>query len=102
MINREDMMELTRRMTPGRTCFDRLAGAYINDCGEVDESFNIHFLKLTGAEKARNLALAKAVPFSRTNDQLREYSFSEKNMGKDSMWQTDIRLFQTEAQMPIK
>lgn len=86
MINREDMLELTRRMTPGRTCFDRIAGAYINDCGEVDESFNIHFLKLSGAEKTRNLALAKAVPFSRTNDQLKEYTFSEKNRGKDSMW----------------
>lgn len=29
MINREDMLELTRRMTPSRTCFDRIAGAYI-------------------------------------------------------------------------
>ena len=37
MINREDMLELTRRMTPARNCFDRVAGAYINDMGEVDE-----------------------------------------------------------------
>ena len=29
MINREDMLELTRRMTPERTCFDRIAGAYV-------------------------------------------------------------------------
>lgn len=87
MINREDMLELTRRMTPSRTCFDRIAGAYINDMGEVDETFNVHFLKLGGAEKTRNLALAKTVPFSRTNEQLKEYAFSEKNMGKDSMWQ---------------
>ena len=33
MINREDMLELNRRMTPARTCFDRIAGAYINDMG---------------------------------------------------------------------
>ena len=44
MINREDMLELTRRMTPSRTCFDRIAGTYISEDGEVDDSFNIHFL----------------------------------------------------------
>ena len=66
MINREDMLELTRRMTPARNCFDRIAGAYINDIGEVDESFNIHFGKLSNSEKARNLELAKAIPFSKT------------------------------------
>lgn len=80
------MLELTRRMTPSRTCFDRLAGAYISDVGEVDDSFNIHFGKLSGSDKARNLALAKAVPFGRTNDQLKEYTFSEKAKGKDGIW----------------
>ena len=87
MINRDDMLELTRRMTPSRSCFDRVAGAYINDWGEVDESFNIHFGKLSGSEKARNLELAKAVPFSRTNEQLKEYIFNDKVKGRDSMWQ---------------
>ena len=87
MINREDMMELTRRMTPARSCFDRIAGAYINDCGEVDESFNIHFGKLSGSEKARNLELAKVIPFSKTNVQLKEYTFPDAAKGKDSMWQ---------------
>ena len=87
MINREDMLELTRRMTPSRSCFDRIAGAYINDMGEVDESFNIHFGKLSASEKTRNLELAKAVPFSKTNVQLNEYSFPEALKGKDSMWQ---------------
>ena len=28
MINREDMLELTRRMTPARSHIDRIAGAY--------------------------------------------------------------------------
>lgn len=87
MINREDMLELTRRMTPARSCFDRIAGAYINDMGEVNESFNIHFGKLCASEKSRNLELAKAVPFSKTNVQLKEYTFPETAKGKDSMWQ---------------
>ena len=58
MINRDDMLELTRRMTPARTCFDRIAGAYINDMGEVEDSFNIHFGILCGAVMTNNLALA--------------------------------------------
>ena len=86
MINREDMLELTRRMTPARTCFDRIAGAYINDMGEVEDSFNVHFGKLSGSEKSRNLALAKAIPFAKTNEQLKEYTFSEKAKGKDSIY----------------
>lgn len=87
MINRDDMLELTRRMTPERTCFDRIAGAYIDDMGELDESFNIHFGKLSGSEKARNLEIAKAVPFSKTNVQLKEYEFPITSKGKDSMYQ---------------
>ena len=86
MINREDMLELTRRMTPARTCFDRIAGAYINDMGEVEDSFNVHFGKFSGSEKSRNLALAKAIPFAKTNEQLKEYTFSEKAKGKDSFY----------------
>jgi len=80
------MLELTRRMTPSRTCFDRIAGAYLDDMGEIEDSFNIHFGKLSGSEKARTLSLAKAVPFSKTNEQLREYRFGEKAMGPDGMW----------------
>ena len=80
------MLELTRRMTPARTCFDRIAGAYLDEYGEVDETFNIHFGKLTGSEKARNLSFAKKVLFSRTNDLLKEYDFPEEAKGKDSMW----------------
>ena len=93
MINREDMLELTRRMTPARTCFDRIAGAYINDMGEVEDSFNVHFGKLSGSEKSRNLTLAKAIPFAKTNEQLKEYTFSEKAKGKDSIY-TLIRAIQ--------
>lgn len=87
MINREDMLELTRRMTTERTCFDRIAGAYVNDLGEWDDSFNIHFGKLSPAEKKRNLDIAKAIPFSKTNEQIKEYVFPATAKGKDSMFQ---------------
>ena len=87
MINRDDMLELTRRMTPSRTCFDRLAGAYISEMGEIEDTFNIHFGKLSGAEKTRNLKLAKTIPFSKTNEQLKEYAFEARVKGKDSILQ---------------
>lgn len=87
MINRDDMLELTRRMTPARTCFDRVAGAYVDDMGEVEDTFNIHFGKLSKAEKSRNLNLAKTIPFSKTNEQLKEYSFSKSAKGAGTMWQ---------------
>lgn len=87
MINRDDMLELTRRMTPERTCFDRIAGAYVNEFGEWDDSFNIHFGKLSPAEKKRNLDIAKTVPFSKTNEQIKEYTFPVTAKGKDSMFQ---------------
>lgn len=86
MINRDDMLELTRRMTPSRTCFDRIAGAYISETGEIEDTFNIHFGKLSGAEKTRNLKLAKTIPFSKTNEQLKEYTFAERVKRKDSVW----------------
>ena len=87
MINREDMLELTRRMTPSRTCFQRIAGCYMDREGFIDNTFNVNFLKMSGAEKAKHLSLAKEVPFSRTNDQLREYRFARNAMGSGSMYQ---------------
>ena len=44
LIDRSDMLELTRRMTPSRNCFGRIAGVYMDQEGFVDESFNTHFL----------------------------------------------------------
>ena len=43
-IDREDMLELTRRMTIARNCFNRVAGAYMDEEGFIDGSFNTHFL----------------------------------------------------------
>ena len=85
MINRDDMLELTRRMTPKRTCFSRVAGCYVTRDGEMDGTFNIHFGKLTEAEKKQNLELAKAIPFAKTNIQLKEYDLPNTTGRRDSM-----------------
>ncbi|MDE6518552.1 MAG: hypothetical protein K2L18_12030, partial [Acetatifactor sp.] len=70
-INREDMLELTRRMTLKRNCFSRIAGAYLDEEGFVDGTFNTHFQKLSVKDQQRNLNIAKTVPFSETNVQLK-------------------------------
>ena len=87
MINRNDMLELTRRMTPARNCFARVAGAYMDEDGYDEGTFNIHFGKLKQAEVKRNLELAKAIPFAKTNEQLKEYRFPKGEGRKESMWQ---------------
>ena len=53
MINREDMLALTRRMNVKRTSITRIAGAYIDREGFVDGTFNTRFLKLSASERAR-------------------------------------------------
>ncbi len=86
-INREDMLELTRRMTLKRNCFDRIAGAYLDEEGFVDGTFNKHFQKLLQKEQQANLDIAKAIPFSDTNVQLKEYVFGEADRKPGSIWQ---------------
>lgn len=86
-IKREDMLELTRRMTLKRNCFDRIAGAYMDEEGFVDGTFNKHFQKLTAKEQQVNLDIAKTIPFSDTNVQLREYVFGEAERKQGSIWQ---------------
>lgn len=87
MIDREDMMELTRRMTPSRTSFTRIAGCYMDAGGEIDGTFNTGFFKLSGKEKEKNLAIARTIPYARTNEQLKEYLFSKEKTGPGSVWQ---------------
>lgn len=87
MIKREDMLELTRRMTLKRTSLTRAAGCYVDQDGDFDGSFNIHFLKLSAAERAKNLELAKTVPFSETNVHLKQYRFERTAQGPGSVWQ---------------
>lgn len=86
-INRDDMLELTRRMTVSRNCFSRIAGAYLDEDGFVDGTFNRHFLKLSPSERAANLAIAKAIPFSETNVKLKEHIFTAEERKPGKIWQ---------------
>jgi len=86
-IEREDMLELTRRMTVKRTSMTRIAGSYMDADGFVDGTFNTNFLKLSASEKEKNLNLAKAIPFAETNQNLKMYEFSREAMRPGSIWQ---------------
>lgn len=86
-INREDMLELTRRMTPKRNCFSRIAGAYFDEEGFIDGTFNRHFLKLSQKDIETNLNLAKTVPFSDTNKNLIYHPYAEKDKKAGHTWQ---------------
>ena len=86
MINREDMLALTRRMTVKRTSMTRIAGGYLDMDGYIDGTFNTGFLKLSPDEKEKNLQIAKVIPFADTNQNLKEYAFSSEKMKGDSMW----------------
>ena len=86
MINREDMLALTRRMTVKRTSITRIAGSYMDIDGFIDGTFNTSFLNLNPAEQEKNLALAKKVPFAKTNKNLKEYKFCDDRRNPDSMW----------------
>ena len=85
MINREDMLALTRRMTVKRTSMTRIAGGYLDRDGYIDGTFNTGFLKLSPDEKEKNLQIAKFIPFADTNKNLKEYAFSDEKMKGDSM-----------------
>ena len=86
MINREDMLALTRRMTVKRTSITRIAGSYMDIDGFIDGTFNTSFLNLNPVEQEKNLALAKKVPFAKTNKNLKEYKFCDDRRNPDSMW----------------
>lgn len=95
-IDREDMLELTRRMTVSRNCFARLAGAYLDEDGLVDGTFHTHFLKLSAAEREKNLKIAKTIPFAETNVKLKNYRFAEKDKKSGSIWQLLMALRECE------
>lgn len=87
MINREDMLELTRRMTLARTSFTRIAGCYVDKDGDFEGSFNTNFLKLSSSERTKKLKLAKEIPFSDTNVNLKQYEYPKSIRTPGSMWQ---------------
>ena len=47
----------------------------------------MNFLNLTHKDKLANLAIAKAIPFSKTNEELTEHMFDRQHTGRGSMWQ---------------
>ena len=87
MINREDMLELTRRMTRSRNCFDRIAGSYMDQDGYSFGSFNTSFLKLSPAETEEKLRIAKTIPFSETNKELKSFPFPGRDTASRQMYQ---------------
>lgn len=95
-INRDDMLELTRRMTLKRNCFSRIAGAYFDGEGFVDGTFNRHFLRLSAVEQQTNLAIAKSIPISDTNVNLKEYMFEETDEKAGHVWQILMALRECE------
>ena len=50
--------------------------AYFDEEGYVDGTFNTHFLKLSAAERSRNLNQAKTLLLAKTNEELKEYPIS--------------------------
>ena len=86
-IDREDMLALTRRMTVKRTSITRIAGAYMDPDGFIDGTFNTRFLKLSDPDKAKNLEIAKTIPFAETNRNLRRYVIPEVSRGRESIYQ---------------
>ena len=85
MLKREDLLELTRRMTPSRASLDRVAGCYYDRTGTAEGSFNVNYLNLSAAEKEKNLKLARTIPFSKTNIQLQEMDFPGETRASGDM-----------------
>lgn len=81
------MLELTRRMTLARSSFTRIAGCYVDRDGDFDGSFNTNFLKLSAPERTKQLKLAKEIPFSPTNVNLKKYELTQPMRRPGSMWQ---------------
>lgn len=86
-IDREDMLELTRRMTLSRNSIDRVAGAYLDSDGIVDGSFNTNFLNLKTGEREKQLRIAKSILFADTNVRLKEYPLPGTALRPGSFWQ---------------
>ena len=95
-INRDDMLELTRRMTLSRHCFSRIAGAYLDEDGFVEGTFNRHFQRLSPVDQKKNLEIAKEVPFAETNVELKEYAFRPEEMKPGGIWQMLMAMKESE------
>lgn len=79
MINREDMLALTRRMTVKRTSITRIAGSYMDEEGFSEGTFNTHFQNLSPAEREKNLHWQKQFLFQKPIKSERILFESEKD-----------------------
>lgn len=95
-INRNDMLELTRRMTVARTCFSRMAGAYMDADGEMEDTFHVHFLKLSKADQDHNIAIAKQIPFAETNVKLKSFDIPKSQRRPGTIYQLLMALRECE------
>jgi hypothetical protein len=62
MLNREDMLELTRRMNLSRNCFFRIAGSYRDKEGIDEGSFNTSFVNYSAIELPEHLICGACAP----------------------------------------
>ena len=83
-INREDMLLLTRRMTPKRTSITRIAGCYVDSEGFIDGTFNTDFLKLSPSDKEKIWRLQRH-PFAKNNKELKRENFPRKKWEKEGL-----------------
>lgn len=54
--------------------------------GFIDGSFNTHFLKLSPADKEKQLAIAKTIPYAKTNEQLKNFRIDSRQKKPGSIW----------------
>ncbi len=55
--------------------------------GFSDGTFNVHFLNLKPADQKIQLSIAKSIPFSETNVNLKDYHFTKEEQVRGSFWQ---------------
>ena len=63
MINREDMLALTRRMTVKRTSITRIAGSYMDEEGFSEGTFNTQFSESESGRKGEESCTGKSSSF---------------------------------------
>ena len=83
-INRDHMLEITRRMTPSRTAMTRIAGCYMDHQGFVDGTFNINFLKLSVLEKKQESGNCKSDSFCRDKQKTKKIFICRRTVSLDT------------------
>lgn len=77
--------ELTRRMTIARNCFNRVAGAYMDEEGFIDGSFNTHF-KAVSSRQRETACNRQTIPYAKTNEQLKNFRIDSRQKKPGSIW----------------